>query len=185
MTGAAGRHTIETRTATVADAELLADLGARAFSDTFLASTTPLDMAAYLTGAFGPDVQAAEIGDSARTFLIAEVDGETAGYAQLKRGAAPRCVVASRPIEIVRFYADAHWIGRGVGAALMQAGLRLATDEGRDVVWLDVWEHNDRAIAFYRRWGFAPVGAATFAIGDDVQSDLVMARYTEAASPSR
>jgi ribosomal protein S18 acetylase RimI-like enzyme len=183
VTGAAGRHAIEMRTATAADAELLADLGARAFSDTFLASTTAQDMAAYIAGAFGPRVQADELADPARTFLIAEADGETAGYVQLKRGESPECVAASRPIEIVRFYADAHWIGRGVGAALMRASLRLAGDEGRDVVWLDVWEENDRAIAFYRKWGFAPVGTARFRIGDDLQNDLVMSRRVDAVAP--
>jgi ribosomal protein S18 acetylase RimI-like enzyme len=128
-------------------------------------------------------VQAAELADPSRTFLIAEVDGDTTGYAQLKRGISPQCVVAAWPIEIVRFYADAPWIGRGVGAALMRASLRLAGDEDRDVVWLDVWEENDRAIAFYRKWGFAPVGTARFRIGDDLQNDLVMSRRVDAVAP--
>ena len=47
---------------------------------------------------------------------------------------------------------------------------------GCDVVWLDVWEKNLRAIAFYRKWGFIEVGEQTFQLGDDLQQDLLMAR---------
>ena len=162
---------------------MLAELGARAFSDTFQASTTSADMAAYVAGAFGPEVQAAELADATRTFLIAESEGAPAGYVQLRRGVPPRCVAGTRIIEIVRLYADAHWIGRGVGAALMGASLDLAGAEDRDTAWLDVWEDNDRAIAFYRKWGFDAVGVATFQLGGDVQHDLVMARRLGVAAP--
>ena len=140
-------------------------------------------MAAYLAGAFGPEVQAAELADPRRTFLIAEIGGAIVGYVQLKRGAHPACVVAVSPLEIVRLYADEPWIGQGVGAALMRESLGLATGEGRDTVWLDVWEENARAIAFYQKWGFEPVGAATFALGDDLQHDVVMARSVPAVCP--
>jgi hypothetical protein len=30
--------------------------------------------------------------------------------------------------------------------------------DGRDVVWLDIWERNPRAIIFYRKWGFVEAG---------------------------
>lgn len=176
---------ISVRLATPGDAAALAELGARAFSDTFGAGTTRADMTAYLARAFGPELQAAELADPDRTFLIAESDGTFAGYVQLRRGTPPACIAALRPLEIVRLYADAPWIGRGVGAALMRESLGLAADEGRDTTWLDVWEQNDRAIAFYRRWGFEPVGTAVFALGGDLQNDVVMARSAPAVSFAR
>jgi len=43
-------------------------------------------------------------------------------------------------------------------------------------VWLGVWEHNPRAIAFYRKWGFEAVGEHVFVVGTDPQRDLVMTR---------
>jgi len=39
-----------------------------------------------------------------------------------------------------------------------------------------VWERNPRAIAFYRKCGFAEVGTHTFVFGTDRQRDLVLAR---------
>lgn len=170
----------EVRTATVADAALLADLGARTFRDTFAAENTEADMAAYLAAAFGNDVQTREIADVASAFLIAQVDGETAGYARLRRGDTPACVLGARPVEIARFYADAPWIGAGIGAALMTACLAEAAALGCDVIWLDVWERNARAIAFYAKWGFSVVGEQEFILGEDVQHDLLMARAAEA-----
>lgn len=170
-----GSH-MAVRTATVADAALLADLGARTFRDTFAADNTEADMAAYLAAAFGSAVQAGEIADPASAFLIAQVDGVTAGYARLRRGHTPACVFGLRPVEIARFYADAPWIGAGIGAVLMTACLAEAAALGCDVIWLDVWERNTRAIAFYAKWGFSVVGEQEFVLGDDVQHDLLMAR---------
>lgn len=158
------------------DAALLAELGARTFRDTFAPDNTEADMAAYLASAFGPEVQARELTDPASTFLVARVGDEPAGYARLRMGEPPACVIGERVIEIVRLYADAQWIGKGVGSALMQACLGAAADRGCDVIWLDVWDRNPRAIAFYAKWGFAVVGEQDFVLGDDVQHDLLMAR---------
>jgi ribosomal protein S18 acetylase RimI-like enzyme len=46
---------------------------------------------------------------------------------------------------------------------------------GADVLWLAVWRENPRAIAFYTRRGFTPVGETTFVLGSDLQHDVVMA----------
>jgi len=176
---------LHTRTADARDSDLLARLGARTFRDTFAPDNTPQDMAAYLALAFGPERQAAELADPGTTFLIAESAGDSVGYARLKLGPAPACIAAERPAEIVRLYAVAGWIGRGVGAALMRACLARAGRLMCDVVWLDVWEKNLRAIAFYRRWGFVEVGTQDFILGSDVQHDLLMQKrlVPEAVGP--
>lgn len=176
---------IRIRTARPEDSELLARLGAQTFSDTFGPDNTAEDMAAYLAQAFGPEKQAAELADSATTFLIAEVKQEAVGYARLREGPAPACIPAGRPIEIVRFYAVASWIGRGVGAALMPSCLEHAHQRGCTIVWLDVWERNTRAIAFYRRWDFTEAGTQAFVLGADIQRDLLMARLVETDAVAR
>lgn len=165
---------IRIRTASARDNQILARIGAQTFSDTFASDNTPQDMSAYLARSFGPDRQAAELADPGTTFLIAEAEGEAVGYARLKQGPVPDCIVGDRPVEIARLYAVAGWIGRGVGAALMQACLDQARRLGSEVIWLDVWERNLRAIAFYRRWGFVEVGSQAFVLGTDVQHDLLM-----------
>jgi RimJ/RimL family protein N-acetyltransferase len=39
-----------------------------------------------------------------------------------------------------------------------------------------VWEHNPRAIAFYRKFGFVAVGDHIFPVDHDPQRDILMAR---------
>ncbi len=153
---------------------LLAEMGARTFSDAFGADNTPEDMAAYLAAAFSPAKQAAELADPSSVFLIAQVGPAPVGYARLKAGDAPAEVTAPRPIELARLYAEKEWIGHGVGAALMQACMDKARGQGYATLWLGVWERNPRAIAFYRRWGFCQVGTHVFQLGADPQTDLVM-----------
>ena len=167
---------IEIRTATSADARLLSELGSRTFRDTFASENNESDMTLYLASAFGVDIQTRELADPSSTFLIAQVGGMAAGYSRLRLGPAPECVRGVRPVEIARFYADAPWIGRGVGAALLMACLDEAAARACDVVWLATWDRNARAIAFYSKWGFETAGEADFTLGDDVQHDLLMVR---------
>jgi len=167
---------IHIRCATAADNALLAELGARTFYDTFAAENTPENMAAYLAASFGPEIQAAELSAPGSLFLIAEVDGTAVGYTRLREGQPSTRTIGARPIEIVRLYARQEWLRRGVGAALMKASLDEAARRGRDTIWLDVWDHNLRARAFYSRWGFTEVGTQVFQLGDEMQNDLLMQR---------
>jgi len=85
-------------------------------------------------------------------------------------------VSGARVFEIVRFYVDGGYQGRGVGAALMNECFRDAGSRGADVVWLQVWKEAPWAIRFYSRFGFAVVGSAHFYFGDQIGDDHIMAR---------
>ncbi len=170
------KFALRIRYATAADSILLAEVGTETFYDSFAADNTPEDMAVYLAESFNPRKLAEELADPTSRFLIAEAESLTVAYAQLKFGQAPAAIVGRKPMEIARFYARKPWIGKGVGALLMKACLREAERAGCDVVWLDVWERNPRAIAFYVRWDFAKVGTQAFQLGNDSQRDLLMAR---------
>jgi diamine N-acetyltransferase len=169
---------IKIRIASPPDIPLLTDIGAETFSDTFAEENTPQDMKLYLAGAFSPEQQALEMADPATKFLIAQTGGEVVGYARIIFRNAPVAILGRAPMEISRLYSRKPWIGKGVGAAVMRACLREATTHRCDVVWLDVWEQNPRAIAFYSRWGFLKAGTQTFKLGNDLQHDLIMARPT-------
>lgn len=164
------------RRATSSDASLLAELGARTFAETFATDNQPEDMAAYLAASFSPEKQAGELSDPLSTFLLAEIDGSAAGYAVLRPSETPDEVSGEKPIELVRLYVSREWHGRGVGAALMQACLDEARRQDYRTLWLGVWEHNDRARAFYRKWNFDDIGKHIFQLGTDAQNDILMER---------
>lgn len=158
------------------DAKALAELAERTFRDTFAADNTPKDMDRHCRDRYGEAIQAAEIADPRRLTLLCVDGARQAGFAQLHWGDAPACVKAAAPGEIQRLYVVADWHGRGVARQLMDACIAAMEARGSDVAWLGVWERNPRAIAFYRKCGFVEVGEHVFALGNDLQRDLVMAR---------
>jgi ribosomal protein S18 acetylase RimI-like enzyme len=176
MTTASRSSAIEIRRGSVQDAALFSTLAATTFVDTFGADNTPEDIALYSAQAFREEIQRRELADPRVCVLFAEREGETVGYTMLRDGGLDGADAEGESIEIVRLYATRRAIGQGVGAALMQACLDEAAARGRDTIWLGVWEHNPRAIAFYRKWGFADVGSKTFVLGCDHQTDRVMMR---------
>jgi diamine N-acetyltransferase len=164
------------RRANPEDAGLLAELGARTFSETFAADNTPEDLAAYLAASFNLAQQTSELSDPASTFLLAEVGGLAAGYAMLHAGGPAEGVRGAKPVELVRLYVSREWLGRGIGEALMRACVDEARQAGHATIWLGVWERNGRAQAFYRKWGFRVVGEHVFQLGSDPQRDILMER---------
>jgi ribosomal protein S18 acetylase RimI-like enzyme len=162
------------RKASVSDTSLLAELGARTFSSAFAADNTTEDMADYLATNFTHERVAQELCDADSTFFIAEVEGESVGYAKVRGDEAPSCVTDNKTIELVRLYILPAYFGRGVGEALMRACMDEARQAGFQTIWLGVWENNHRAQAFYRKFGFQIVGEHIFQLGSDAQIDKIM-----------
>jgi len=158
------------------DAAAVGAFGERSFREAFAPDNRPEDMDAYCAAAYAVERQRRELASPERVTLLAEVDRRLGGYAQLRDGPAPACVTGADPIELLRFYVDRRWHGQGVARALMKETLARARALGRRTIYLAVWEHNARAIAFYRKVGFREVGAQPFQLGRDVQTDQVMVR---------
>ena len=172
-----GTKRITIRKATVEDAALLADIGARLFEQTFGAQNSAEDMREYLASAFSEEVQREEIADPNRATVIAFDDAGTAiGFAMTRRGTRSNGLVAEQPVEVQRIYVDRASHGSGIGAALMNSCVEQGRVWNGDVLWLGVWQENPRAIAFYKRQGFEVVGVQEFMVGRDLQHDFVMAR---------
>ena len=157
------------------DAPSLAVLAERTFRDTFEARNSQENINLHCAKAFGPEIQQREIGDRGLVTTIAESDGHMVGYSQLRILRAHANVAAERPAELNRIYVEAEWQGRGVAGDLMQNALDTAARAGCDCLWLGVWEHNPKAMAFYRKFGLAILGSHAFMLGMERQRDLVMA----------
>ncbi|HEV7767664.1 MAG TPA: GNAT family N-acetyltransferase, partial [Thermoanaerobaculia bacterium] len=80
-----------------------------------------------------------------------------------------------------RFYVEHGHHGRGIAQSLMQAAEDAARALGGTALWLGVWEHNPRAIAFYLKCGFGDVGSHPFMVGRDLQTDRLMSRVISRA----
>ncbi|HEX8316357.1 MAG TPA: GNAT family N-acetyltransferase [Flavisolibacter sp.] len=162
------------RTATKDDAVLIADISRQTFYDTFAADNTKEDMDKFLEMQFTRGKLMLEVGFRENTFLLAYVDDEVAGYVKLRDGKLPVELKGSGALEIARLYVLKEFIGKGVGAALMQASVNIAKEKKKQAVWLGVWEKNRKAIDFYHRWGFEKFSECDFLLGDDLQRDWLM-----------
>lgn len=159
-----------------ADADGLADLASRTFRDTFAEANHAEDMALHLALAYGPIQQGRELADPNIVTLLVEASGHLIGYAQLRHGQVPACVKGETPIELWRFYVAQEWHGRGIAQLLMQRVDQEAGKFKARTLWLGVWEHNERARAFYRKCSFVDVGTHVFMVGRDAQTDRILAR---------
>jgi ribosomal protein S18 acetylase RimI-like enzyme len=171
------------RKASRRDAGPLSRLAETTFRSTFGAVNTGEDMDLHCRTSYGEAIQSGEIADPHMLTLLCEGDEGLAGFAQLRWGDAPDCVLAQSPGEIRRLYVADAWHGKGIAQELMHACIEEMEARGSDVIWLGVWEHNLRAIAFYRKFGFVEIGEHVFPLGSDPQRDIVMARPV-AGSPS-
>ena len=167
---------IEIRQAALDDAKPLTDLAYTTFWDAFAdhPKNAPDDLAHYMRQAFSVEQITSELADPKSIFLIAEIDGELAGYSKLVIDNIEAGITAERPVELSRLYSQQKFLGKGVGQTLMDACFERAREEGRDVMWLGVWEYNPRAQRFYEKNGFRVVGNHTFLLGSDPQTDLLM-----------
>jgi ribosomal protein S18 acetylase RimI-like enzyme len=159
------------------DAGALARLAERTFRDTFGSANDPADMDLHCAKNFGAEMQLREIEDPNLVTILGEEDGELVAFAQVRLHSPIECLSAKRPSELCRLYVTKRWHGLGIAHELMRevlASVRLAAS---DRIWLGVWERNDRAQAFYRKFGFEVAGDRAFQFGRDVQRDLVMAAH--------
>ena len=163
------------RRAVSADAAPLASLAESTFRETFAAENSPQNMTLHCAQNFSAEIQGREIADPQSITFLAEVDGTLVGFAQLRLAQSSRYVPGMRPSELHRIYVLSQWHGRGVAQSLMRAVAETAAQEDSDCVWLGVWEHNSKALAFYRKRGFRVVGDHTFMLGRDQQRDLLLA----------
>ena len=164
------------RAGVATDATALAELAARTFRETFAADNRPEDLALHVAHAYGTSQQQRELVDPGVGTLLVEVDGQLAGFAQLRSGEAPACVTGEAPLELWRFYIAQPWHGRSVAQELMRRVESEAYGRGGRTLWLGVWERNERAKAFYRKNGFMDVGSHVFIVGTDSQTDRILVR---------
>lgn len=152
----------------------LQDLAIRTFEDTYAAHNTPEVMADYVKQSFNESQLARELGHPGSEFYVLTEGDEWIGYIKLNEGEAQTDPRTDNVLEIERIYVDRAHHRKGYGKVLLQKAIAVGRAKNKDRIWLGVWEHNPRAIAFYESQGFVKNGTHVFMIGGEAQSDWVM-----------
>lgn len=161
---------------TIDDLELLREISIETFTDTFGADNTPEDLAAYLERAYGVEQLKRELIHPDSSFYFIYSGDELAGYLKLNTGAAQSEAMGMNAFEVERIYVRTAFKRRGLGKQLIEFAIQTAVEMDKSAVWLGVWEHNMRALAFYRTLGFEKTGAHSFYMGEDEQIDYIMTK---------
>jgi ribosomal protein S18 acetylase RimI-like enzyme len=161
------------------EADAVASLAARTFTDAFGADNHPDDLHLHLAEHCGPATLRRQLADPEWTTLVGEQAGEMCGYAQLCDATPPARWTTERGRQLYRFYVERVWWGSGLAQPLLAAAVDEARARGARHLWLTTWSQNRRALAFYRKSGFEEVGTTTFTVGRDRQHDLVLSRPLE------
>ena len=163
---------IHFREAKKEDAEELAHFAARTFWEAFRHQNTEPDMLAHQEIMYGPHIQLKEIQDQNIHTIVGIENNQIMAYSQSRKNP---CELDPHAFEIWRFYVDGSQIGKGLAHQLMEESLRKLTDLKAETIWLGVWEKNPRAIRFYQKFGFQAFSSHTYMVGDDAQTDTLMA----------
>lgn len=162
------------RRCTADDIPLLRKLAEKTYRDTFERFNSAEDMEKYIETAMAHKKLESEIQNSASVFYFAESDGKAAGYMKLNFAPAQTELNDDDSLEIERLYLLREFHGKGYGAVMMEKAVSIARENGKAYIWLGVWEHNEKALAFYKRNGFYRIGEHPYVLGDDVQTDFLM-----------
>lgn len=156
------------------DATTLLELSRKTFFDAFLSTNNPADMEAYASTAFTLPKFDLELNNPNSAFYFARVDNEIAGYLKLNYGDAQTELQGADALEVERIYVLNDFQGQQIGKQLINFAIQTAVDKNLKYIWLGVWEHNTRAINFYRGKGFEQFGSHPFMLGSDKQTDILM-----------
>lgn len=167
---------IELRRCTVEDAPALRRLAIITYYETFAPKNTAENMDAFLQSAYNIQKLRSELADPNSEYSFLYADEELAGYLKLNEAPSQTDIHDPDSLEVQRIYVCGKFQGMGLGRFLLNTALEIASERGKQYVWLGAWEHNDRALRFYDRMGFRPVGTHPFVMGNDTQTDYIMRR---------
>jgi ribosomal protein S18 acetylase RimI-like enzyme len=157
--------------------EELRKLSIETFSDTFTEQNNEIQMKAYLEKAFNTDQLRSELSNPESFFYFVKEEDKILGYLKLNTKTAQTDQVLDSSLEIERIYLTQEAQGKGIGKLLMDFSIAEAKRRNLLCLWLGVWEKNEKAIAFYKSYGFEVFADHPFKLGDESQKDLLMKRF--------
>lgn len=158
------------------DDQALALVGKATFLEAFAGVLSAEDILAHCATQHAPDIYKEWLTDPRARTWLAEIDPGNApvGYLVVAPASLPLPDLSHDDVEVKRIYLLPAVQGSGVGVRLMNEAVTFAALAGSRRLLLGVYEKNDRAIAFYERFGFTRVGTRRFRVGHNDYDDLIL-----------
>lgn len=164
---------ITLRPARPEDASSLAALAIEVWVGTYLRLGVNSLFAEYIFSELTPARFEELLQQSSETFIVSQNVEGIDGFIRISDG--PKSPMGdSSKVEISTLYVQPRHHGRGLGRALLQAGLQRCAELGGSAPWLTTNAQNQSAITFYQRMGFVISGQTHFQIGDEAYLNEVL-----------
>ncbi|EJE13094.1 GNAT family N-acetyltransferase [Staphylococcus epidermidis] len=162
------------RSVQITEVEQLQLIAKRTFFTTFRESYSDEDFKQFFSDAYDIDVLRKELEKSNSFHYFYEVDQNIVGFLKLNINDAQTENKGHAYLEIQRIYFDEAFQGSGRGQLFINLAIDQAIKFGKSKIWLGVWEHNPKALSFYKNRGFRVTGSHQFYTGSVVDNDLIM-----------
>lgn len=168
---------IEIRIAKKEDAACIALLGRVTFTETFghLFKDKQV-LLNYYDATFSVDKIEKSITKPNNCFWIVFADRLPVGYAKLKLNSQSEFSTEDHICQLQKIYVLKDFLSLGIGLKLQNTLIKKATELRFKNIWLSVFVDNDRAINFYTKNGFTPIGNHDFQIGQDSYDFIAMVK---------
>ena len=167
---------IQVRVCGAGDEEALSLVGRATFLEAFAGILNSEDILLHCATQHSPDVYRKWLGEPRASSWLAELQPGNApvGYLVAAPASLPLAGLREDDVEVKRIYLLHRVQGTGLGARLMNEAVNFAARMGSRRLLLGVYEKNDRAIAFYERFGFTRMGTRRFRVGRNDYDDLIL-----------
>lgn len=165
---------ITVRQAYAADVDTIVSLGRKTFVETYGDTNKKEAVAAYVDQMFNHERIEKEVNTFGERFFITYVGDLPVGFTKLSENRIPKGLNGKKKIQLERIYVLKEYQGFKIGTELIEKVLSVAKEEGYKIVWLSVWQKNNKAIQFYQKAGFVIYDTDTFQFGEELHDDFLM-----------
>ena len=149
-------------------------LAKRTYTAAFAHKNKPGVLYTYYKEAFTKRQLLRELHHPESHWYFAQSRSHLFGYLKFNEGSAQTEFQEPQGMEIERIYVDLPFLGKGIGAQLINFSIAKAISRKKTYIWLGVWEQNPQAIRFYKNQGFEITGTHDYDMVAEVQTDYIM-----------
>ncbi|HRN54922.1 MAG TPA: GNAT family N-acetyltransferase [Agriterribacter sp.] len=167
---------VHIRKAVKEDCDVIVALGKRTFMETYSEMSNSAAVQEYIEKRLSAEKIAEELDNPKACFYIGFVNGVPVAFTRMRYDRVAKGLPGKSAIEIERIYVLKEYQGFKVGREMMEKCRHVAMREKFDILWLQVWQHNHKAIQFYQKAGFVVYETAIFSYGKDMEQDDFLMR---------
>lgn len=166
------------RKATENDAQILSEIGPKAFMEAHSQSAPLAILTNYLNQKYALAALREELLDPANHYYLILHKNEVVGFSKINFDTPCTEVEGKHITKLDRLYLLQSHHGLGLGYQLFEFNVNLAKKNNQTGMWLFTWTENHHAIAFYKKLNFKIVGSYLFRL-DETRANPNHVMYVE------